>query len=423
MRQLWVKVDAGKGQDILELANQQDALNPMLFQVKDRTGEHDVVIMNIDNMSVREVLKQLDSLEGAEITFYPQDVYPLSPPNSEVPKHITSVTNRSPVEVWLNGLQSVGTWTGFLGYAAAASIIVWIGLYTNTAFLLVGAMLVSPYAGPAMNFSMATATGDPTLLWRNLLRYFISLLVTVVVAWLLSVVLGLESATSLMVNISQVSSVAVLLALVVGAVGALHLSQATNNSLVTGASVGALVAASLAPPAGLIGMSAAVGRWDMAVNGVFILVLQLLGINLGGALVFRYFNMSAEGTRFQRGKNSLFYKSLGVTLVGMAAMLWWQFSSSPDLQRETRSQRVLEQVQQIIDEYPDAQIIEANLRFTRPSPERSDTLLGVIYVGRDARIDRSPDDIQRELTEILRQRLSQEFNVIPYLSVTVLEGP
>jgi hypothetical protein len=49
--------------------------------------------------------------------------------------------------------------------------------------------------------------------------------------------------------------------------------------------------------------------------------------------------------------------------------------------------------------------------------------LGVIYVGRDARIDRSPDDIQRELTEILRQRLSQEFNVIPYLSVTVLEGP
>jgi uncharacterized hydrophobic protein (TIGR00271 family) len=423
MRQLWVKVDAGKGQDILELANQQDALNPMLFQVKDRTGEHDVVIMNIDNMSVREVLKQLDSLEGAEITFYPQDVYPLSPPNSEVPKHITSVTNRSPVEVWLNGLQSVGTWTGFLGYAAAASIIVWIGLYTNTAFLLVGAMLVSPYAGPAMNFSMATATGDPTLLWRNLLRYFISLLVTVVMAWLLSVVLGLESATSLMVNISQVSSVAVLLALVVGAVGALHLSQATNNSLVTGASVGALVAASLAPPAGLIGMSAAVGRWDMAVNGVFILVLQLLGINLGGALVFRYFNMSAEGTRFQRGKNSLFYKSLGVTLVGMAAMLWWQFSSSPDLQRETRSQRVLEQVQQIIDEYPDAQIIEANLRFTRPSPERSDTLLGVIYVGRDARIDRSPDDIKRELTEILRQRLSQEFNVIPYLSVTVLEGP
>ena len=50
--------------------------------------------------------------------------------------------------------------------------------------------------------------------------------------------------------------------------------------------MGLLVAASLAPPAGLIGMAGAIGEWDMVVSAVFLLLLQLVGINLAGAAVF-----------------------------------------------------------------------------------------------------------------------------------------
>ena len=58
-----------------------------------------------------------------------------------------------------------------------------------------------------------------------------------------------------------------------GAAGAINLMQSERSSLVSGAATGMLVAASLAPPAGIIGMAAAIGRWDMAVSGLFLLLL------------------------------------------------------------------------------------------------------------------------------------------------------
>ncbi|MGH2416529.1 MAG: DUF389 domain-containing protein, partial [Microcystaceae cyanobacterium] len=44
--------------------------------------------------------------------------------------------------------------------------------------LLVAAMLIAPFAGPAMNTAIATAWGDRKLLWRSILRYFAALSVT-----------------------------------------------------------------------------------------------------------------------------------------------------------------------------------------------------------------------------------------------------
>jgi hypothetical protein len=51
--------------------------------------------------------------------------------------------------------------------------------------------------------------------------------------------------------------------IVLGAAGALNLCQSERSSLVSGAATGMLVAASLAPQAGLIRMGAAIGEWEM----------------------------------------------------------------------------------------------------------------------------------------------------------------
>jgi uncharacterized membrane protein len=137
--------------------------------------------------------------------------------------------------------QSVGSWKGFLGYAAVAGFVVWIGLYTNTTYLLVAAMLIAPFAGPAMNVAIATARGDRQLLWRSIVRYFAALAVTIAVAAALSLILRQDIATSLMIERSQISSVAVLLPLAAGAAGALNLVQSDRSSLVSGAATGMYV--------------------------------------------------------------------------------------------------------------------------------------------------------------------------------------
>ena len=276
MRQLIIEVPRGCGQRVLDIAKSHNAANVALFEAKGSDEPIDLTIVHVSNREVEKLLAELQDLPELHITLLPTGVIALKPPASEAPQQVTNVEERSPIEIFLSGLQSVGSWRGFLGYAAVAGFVVWIGLYTNTSYLLVAAMLIAPFAGPAMNTAIATARGDRILLGRSLLRYFTALAVTIITACLLSLILRQEIPTSLMLDSSQVSAVAVLIPLTAGAAGALNLVQSERSSLVSGAAAGMLVAASLAPPAGIVGMGAALGRWDLVINALFLLLLQLL---------------------------------------------------------------------------------------------------------------------------------------------------
>jgi uncharacterized hydrophobic protein (TIGR00271 family) len=424
MRQLWINVPTNQVQKIMDLAEKHNSVNTFRLSVEGSGENRVIVVLNISNRSIGSIFQAVEDLDSVRITMHPADVYPLNPPSSKVPDQLTHVSPRSPVEVWLNGLQSIGSWKGFLGYALGASIIVWVALYTNAIYLLIGAMLVAPFAGPAMNFALATATGDQSLMGRNLLRYFSSLAVTILATGLLSLIFQQKIATGLMVQVSELSSVSVLLPLVAGAVGALNLSQSHNNSLVPGAAVGTLIAASLAPPAGIVGMATAIGRWDLAVNSIFLLLLQLFAINLAGTLVFRFYQISPHGSRYQRGKPKWFYISLVASLVLAAGMLIWQFWSTPNLLRASQASKATGVVQEVIDANPTVDLVEANVRFTRPSIKDQNTLLGVIFVQRRENVRLTNEAIREQLTQQIQQQLLQaDFQVVPLISVTVLEAP
>lgn len=425
MRQLLVQVKPGDANRVLALAGEHRAVNSVALSAHDGDSEWDYVVLHVANREVGPLLAELEKLEEMHVTLVPHSVMPMQPPESKVADQIHNVTTRSPVEVWLNGLQSVGSWKGFLGYAAAASVVVWIGMLTGTIYLLVAAMLIAPFAGPAMNSALASATGDHTLLLRNVTRYFVSLGLMIVLTAFLSVLFKQSTATGTMVSVSQLSVVAALLPLTAGAAGALNLVQAENSSLVAGTAVGLLIAASLAPPAALVGMSVALQRWDLAYNGVFTLLLQLAGINLSGALVFRAYGLRPSSSRYsQRGSNTVFYWSVAVSAVALAGMIYWQVSDPPKLQRASRAQQALDLVGQVIGEGELAELVEANVRFTRPSADSSETLLGVIYVTRKPGVELGGEALAAVLVDELQANvLEQGFNVTPLFEVVVLEEP
>ena len=306
-----------------------------------------------------------------------------------------------------------------------AGVIVWIGLYTNTSYLLVAAMLLAPFAGPAMNTALATARGDRQLLGRSIMRYFAALSVTIATTALLSWVLQQQIPTSLMIDSSQISIVSVLIPFAAGAAGALTLIQSDRSSLVSGAATGMLVAASLAPPAGIIGMAGAIGRWDLVTNGLFLLLLQLGGINLSAALLFRLFGgLSTQGSRYQRGKRGVFPFAVGLSVIVLIGLLSWQFSSSPNLERSSRAQRANAQLQQVVQQSDSAQLVEADVRFTRANIQGQNTLLCVVYVQRQSKATQSNEQIRANLTQAIQTRLStQGFNATPLVDVIVLEAP
>ncbi len=425
MREVIVKVPHGEGRKALEIGHKHDGRNMASVVAQDQDGAWEMVFIFIDNHSVGPLVSDLENIKEAHITLIPHGTIPMSPPASQVQQQISHVTKRSPMEIWLNGLMSIGSWKGFIGYTIAASLVVWVGLFTNSSFYLVAAMLIAPFAGPAMNTAIATATGDPKLLWRNLLRYFSSIALTVLITFLASLIYGQQVATSMMISVSEVSAVAILLPLVAGAAGALHLINASNNSLVPGAAVGVLVAAALAPPAGVAGMAAAVGRWEIAINGLFLLVLQFVAINLSGSLVFRFYGgLTPSGPRYNHGKRIYVYLSFITTLLALGGLLFWQFSSSPNLQRSTQAQNALEVVNQVVNDSGYAGLVEADMRFTRSSIQGQNTLLGDVYVQRLQSAAMPDEQIKQQLTQkIQAEILRKGFNVTPLMNVTVLDPP
>lgn len=422
MRQLVFQVPRGQGARVLGEAKAQEGRNLAILEAAGADGEADLVFVHVSNNRVEQLLGRLEDIPQLQVTLIPQGLLVLRPPPAETPQQAIEVTFRSPVEIFLAGLQSVGAWTGFLAYAAASGIVAWVGLFTETVFLLVAAMLIAPFAGPAMNLALATARGDLEILGRSAARYFTSLSVAVAVAWLMSWLLGPQVATEQMVQISLVSSLAVVLPLVAGAAGALYLAQSERSSLVSGAATGVLIAASLSPPAAVIGMAAALGRWNMVQSGLFLLLLHLVGINLSGALVFRWAGLSPRGVRYRRGRRWLSWTAWGLSLVLLACLLVWQFWSRPSLQHSTIAQRATAVVRNAVDTSGQARLVQADLRFTRAELPGEDVLLAVVYVQRRPQAPAGDAELKEQLTRTIRAELeSQQFQIHPLVHVAVLE--
>jgi uncharacterized hydrophobic protein (TIGR00341 family) len=420
MRQIYAYVDKGKGVRAREAAEKVGSTNIAFFPVTGAQDEGEMIFIEAENHKIEKLIGELQKTEDISITFFPQGIISLKPPASKAPDQAVDVNQRSPIEIFLSGLQSIGSWKGFLGYAFAAGIVVWIGLYTNTIYLLVAAMLIAPFAGPAMTLAMGTARGDKEIILHSLIRYISSLVLSILTAALFSKIMGQEIATELMIDTSKISSTTSLLALISGAAGALNLCQSERNSLVTAAGPGMLIAASLAPPAGVIGMAGSIGEWDMVKNGFFLLILQLIGINLSGALVFYLFGLKPKGIRYDRGQSWLRTLSFSLSFLFLLGILSWQFSSQPDLQRSSRSRNVAAIVKEFINKSPLANPVEVNVRFTRADIKGQNTLLITTFVQNESTFNKL--QVKKTLTKELKALIHQKsFNLTPLIEITVLE--
>lgn len=381
----------------------------------------DLVNVHLNNSDVNQFIAQLHDLEAAEITLIPRGVITLYPPQNKAPDQVTDVTFRSALEIFVGGLQSVGSKVGLVGYAIAGGILVWIGLYTNTTFLLVAAMLVSPFAGPAMNAALAASAGKGGLLVQSLGRYFLAIALSIAVSFILSWLIGQQHATPLMVDISHVSQMAVLLPLVSGFAGGINLVQSERDSLVPGAAVGVLVAASLAPPTGLIGMALHFGNWQMVQSGVFLLILQLAGIQLAAALVFRYLGkVTTKGVRFADGRENIFKLSLAVTVLLLGGLMYWQFNRQPNLQKGSLATQITEAIMSEIAEVPNIETIEVNARFTRGTLPTLNPVLCELYLYN--RNDTLSNEAARQLLQekLYKDIKAKNWNADPMFDITFL---
>lgn len=361
MRQLILKIPQGHTEIVNQAIKEHQGKNTIHLDNQD----HDVFIIFLPNNNIDDFLESIGEIDQREVNLIPRGVITLYPPESEAPDQVADVRAKSSFEIYLGGIQSVGSKFGLIGYSFVAGLIVWIGLITGTSYLLVAAMLVAPFAGPAMNAALATAAGKTALLKSSLTRYGLAILVGIVASFLMTVVFPLESLTALMVEVSHVSKYAVFLPIISGFAGAINVCQSERDSLVSGAAVGILVAASLAPPVGLVGIGIYLMDMEIISSSLFTILLQLLGIHLSATTVFYFYGkVTPNGIRFLKGKKALVVSTSLVVLVAIGAMMYWQFSNPPYLQKGSISTELTEVLGNELKNINDIEVLAKSATFT-----------------------------------------------------------
>lgn len=188
----------------------------------------------------------------------------------------------------------------FLLFLCIACLLAAVGVVTDSAVTVVGAMVVGPEFGPLAALAVALVQRRLFLARRAAIALLVGFPLAMAVtgaATLAFEALGWVTLTSTrQLNevdfIFQVGPFSFVVALLAGAAGMLSLVSAKSAAL-----VGVFISVTTVPAAGFAVVAATVGDWDVAAKSALQLGVNLVGITLAGVLVLALYRR----TRTARG--------------------------------------------------------------------------------------------------------------------------
>jgi uncharacterized hydrophobic protein (TIGR00271 family) len=176
----------------------------------------------------------------------------------------------------------------FLAFLTIACLLAAVGVLTDSAVTIVGAMVVGPEFGPLAALAVGVVLRRRDLIRRGanalLIGFPVAMVITALV-WLVFHLTGLLADLRLD-NLSQVDFIykvgpfSLIIALLAGAAGMLSLTSAKSSAL-----VGVFISVTTVPAAAFAIVAAVEASWDQALSSVVQLLVNLVGIVLAAALV------------------------------------------------------------------------------------------------------------------------------------------
>jgi uncharacterized hydrophobic protein (TIGR00271 family) len=187
----------------------------------------------------------------------------------------------------------------YLIFIVLAALIVSIGIYLNSAILIVGGMIVGPEFGPIAGFCVATVQRRPELAMRSLVALAVGFPLAIVAVYLSSVVFKATDITpesftaashSLSETIANPDFFAAFVAFCAGVAGMLSLTTAKSGAL-----IGVLISVTTIPAAANVGVAAAYSDWDSFGGSI-----GQLGLNIASLLFAGTITLAVQRALFNR---------------------------------------------------------------------------------------------------------------------------
>ena len=197
-----------------------------------------------------------------------------------------------------------------------SAVIATLGLLTDSAAVIIGAMLVAPLMSPIIGIGLASLTGDARLFRDSgvaLVRgAFLAILMAVLLAWVNRSLpfITLQELPAEVTSRTRPSPIDLTIALAGGMAAAFALAMPSISAALPGVAI----ATALMPPLCVIGIGIAMGRWDVAGGAGLLFLTNAVTIAFAAMLVFFALGFSPGRKSGRRAPRALFV-SAGFTLI------------------------------------------------------------------------------------------------------------
>ncbi len=191
-----------------------------------------------------------------------------------------------------------------------------VGLFLNSASVIIGAMLLAPLMQPIVSFSMGLLRFDMDLFWHGLRSVVLGLFLVLATAMLLAWLLPFQTLTPEMAGRLHPT----LLDLIVAIVSGIAAAYAKSNPKIIGSLAGVSIAVALVPPIATAGIGLGWQQWSVFQNAFLLFLTNFAGIVFAAALTFMVLGFSAV----KKAGRGLFIST--VALLAISVPLYFSFT-------------------------------------------------------------------------------------------------
>jgi uncharacterized hydrophobic protein (TIGR00271 family) len=170
----------------------------------------------------------------------------------------------------------------YLVLIVGSCAIATFGLLSNSAAVIIGAMIIAPLMLPIRGLAFGALQGNVTLFRKGLMAVAIGTLLAVALAWCLGLLVGIPSYGSEVLSRSEPTLLDLGIAVAAGGIS----GYAKVQPKISGSLAGTAIAVALMPPICVIGLGLARVNWSLSLGATLLYLTNLLGIILSCMLTF-----------------------------------------------------------------------------------------------------------------------------------------
>jgi len=196
--------------------------------------------------------------------------------------------------------------SSYLVLVVGSCAIATFGLLTNSAAVIIGAMIIAPLMLPIRGLAFGALQGDLPLFRKGIVAIGIGTLLAVAISFSLGKLVGIPSYGSEVLARSEPTLLDLGIAIVAGGIS----GYAKVQPRISGSLAGTAIAVALMPPICVIGLGLSQADWSLSWGATLLYLTNLLGITLACMLTF----LVAGCASLQRARRALLW-TLALTAV------------------------------------------------------------------------------------------------------------